>query len=472
MKKTVKIVTYEYKRTFSQIEYFCTCGYHVTTKVKGDFKCPTCNNEDIISLDRKYKTKVFDSEIYVIDKGLKHFHVAKDKYRIVFHKDNTISIKMIGKQELKYNLRYKESFIINTSDKKVEQYYANDRRIDAYFKGKNYTDLISTEDNRNLFEFAYRKLSRNGWYNACGMGKGLVNLLKYPFLELVYFGGFNRLEQLKDVIDYQRWYNTSATNLQDFFEVPKSILGTMKKMDDISHHAIEGLTNLYNEVGGHNFKIVMDILEQETGLSKLNINNFSCYFLELYKNYDYKNVKKLTLYVSREVKLQQGVCNPVDGLRYLNDYIRMMNNLEYKLEKYPKSLRKVHDIASMNFKIKTDEKMKQRFEERVISDDYKRLAFKSKEYSIMIPNNSNDLIKEGESLNHCVASYVKDVADGLCKILFLRETNNLNTPVLTIEVRGNRIIQIEGRSHRVPTNPEKEFVERWAEKNNLFLQFY
>ncbi|ALA47954.1 putative PcfJ-like protein [Brevibacillus phage Sundance] len=475
MKKTVKIITYGGFR--KNIEYFCTCGYHVITKVSGEFCCPTCGNEDILFLDRKYKTKVFDNGIYVIDKGLKHFHVAKDKYRIVFHKDNTITIKMASKQEFKYDLRQKEKVIINTiintNGEKVEEYRADERRINAFFDNKIYISLISTEENKTLFEFAYNRLSRLDWEErTCTMGKSLVRLMKHPYLELLYYGGFNRYEHLRRVVNDSNWYNTNATNLLDFFQVRKQVLVVMRKMDDISKYAMEGLTNLYNSLGGHNFKTVIGILEQETELYNFNIANFSYLFLELYDKYSYKNVEKLTTYVSREVKLQQGIDNPNDGLMYLKDYIRMMKELGYEPEKYPKSLKKVHDIANMNYKINADKILERQFGEQVISDDYKGLAFKSKEYSIIAPSESNDLIKEGESLSHCVASYVKDVAKGLCKILFLRETRNVETPVVTIEIRGNQIKQIRGKGNRIPTNPEKEFVEKWAEKKNLTLQYY
>lgn len=475
MKKTVKIVTYEgfRGRELKSIEYFCTCGYHVATLVKGDFECPKCGNEDILSLDRKYKTKVFDSGIYVVDKGLKHFHVAKDKYRVVFHKDNTITIKMIGKQEFKYDLRHRERVIINTNDEKVEEYRADERRINAFFDNKNYTSLISTEENKTLFEFAYTRLSIIDWKEyTCTMGKGLVRLFNYPFLELVYYGGFNRREHLRKVMDSQYWYNTNATNLLDFFQVPKQVLAVMRKIDDISKYSMEGLTNMYNVIGGHNFKTVIGILEQETELHDLSISNFSDYFIELYEKYGYKNVEKLTTYASREVKLQQGIDSPSNALMYLRDYIKMMKELGYEPEKYPKSLKKVHDIASMNYKINADKILERQFGEQVVSDDYKGLAFKSKEYSIIAPSESNDLIKEGESLSHCVASYVKDVAKGLCKILFLRETKNVETPVITIEVRGNQIKQVRGKGNRVPTDAEKEFVEKWAEKKNLAIQYY
>lgn len=206
MNKAIRITQCD--RLTKKIEFFCVCGYHVITKVKGAFKCPTCGNKDIINLDQKYKTKVITSEPYVIEKGLKHFHIAKDKHRITFHKDNTISVKFVGKQEFKYDLKTKERVIIS-GDK---TYTANEIRIDNFFNRKDCTELISTPENRNLFRFAYDYLSvekHREWNRR--MGKGLVRLMDRPHLEMIYFSGFTDVKHLRDINNYI-WYKYSATN--------------------------------------------------------------------------------------------------------------------------------------------------------------------------------------------------------------------------------------------------------------------
>jgi PcfJ-like protein len=175
--------------------------------------------------------------------------------------------------------------------------------------------------------------------------------------------------------------------------------------------------------------------------------------------------------VCRDLKLQQGIEDPSNGLQYLRDYVRMMTDLDYDYEKYSKSLKKDHDIANMNFKILGDKVYANKLANRVKEESYKLLQQKGKEYSIVIPEESDDVVKEGQSLSHCVASYVKDIARGLCKIVFLRQTEKLDESCVTIEVRGNAVRQVRGKGNRKPTESEEKFVETWAKKKELILAY-
>lgn len=67
-------------------------------------------------------------------------------------------------------------------------------------------------------------------------------------------------------------------------------------------------------------------------------------------------------------------------------------------------------------------------------------------YSILMPKNASDIIREGRELQHCVgrAGYIQAMAAGRCKILFLRANKEIDTPLITIEVRDERIIQCFG----------------------------
>jgi hypoxanthine-guanine phosphoribosyltransferase len=125
----------------------------------------------------------------------------------------------------------------------------------------------------------------------------------------------------------------------------------------------------------------------------------------------------------------------------------------------------------MNYKILGDKAYAKSLANRVKEKEYQMLQYKAKEYSIVSPTVAEDVIKEGESLSHCVASYVKDIAKGLCKIVFLRKTKHLEESCVTIEVRGNSIRQVRGSNNRVPTKDEKDFVLQWAEEKKLIPSF-
>src|SRR5690606_3967704 len=139
---------------------------------------------------------------------------------------------------------------------------------------------------------------------------------------------------------------------------------------------------------------------------------------------------------------------------------------------YPKSLKKEHDITMLNYKVRQNEMKRKQFEEAVKSEPYKKLEYKKKTYSIITPEEIQDLINEGNELSHCVASYVDSIVSGRCQILFLRNTEYLDKPLATIEVRGDNVREARGFANRALRLSEREFVAEWAKKKELQLNYY
>lgn len=134
---------------------------------------------------------------------------------------------------------------------------------------------------------------------------------------------------------------------------------------------------------------------------------------------------------------------------------------------YSSYLKQTHDITSRNHKIKVQEEEEETFKSRY--EDFKEYKTKDKEYMIIAPKNSSDLKKEGDTLNHCVASYIKRVIDGSCKILFLRR--NKEESLITIEVRNNRIVQVKGLHNRKPNDNEVKALKEFAENREMEMSF-
>jgi len=88
-----------------------------------------------------------------------------------------------------------------------------------------------------------------------------------------------------------------------------------------------------------------------------------------------------------------------------------------------------------------------------------------------------DLVTEGKSMNHCVASYNKSCLKKLSSIwsVQLRFPKGLNKKMLTIELdeASKTIVQIKGLCNRNPSNEELVVVKAWAAKEELELdKFY
>jgi hypothetical protein len=85
-----------------------------------------------------------------------------------------------------------------------------------------------------------------------------------------------------------------------------------------------------------------------------------------------------------------------------------------------------------------------------------------------------DLIAEGRSMKHCVASYARSCASGHCSIWAMELHSELGTEKRqTIEVTHQRVIvQCRGRQNRLPTPAELDVVKEWARHAGLTLSPY
>lgn len=100
-----------------------------------------------------------------------------------------------------------------------------------------------------------------------------------------------------------------------------------------------------------------------------------------------------------------------------------------------------------------------KFEER--GEELKNLEYEGEKFTIIIPKKTSDLVREGNLLRHCVASYIERVASGKTTVVFLREKNRINEPFYTIEVMGEEIVQVKGFANKNANNDIKEFVSEW-----------
>jgi hypothetical protein len=80
--------------------------------------------------------------------------------------------------------------------------------------------------------------------------------------------------------------------------------------------------------------------------------------------------------------------------------------------------------------------------------------------------NSTQLLCEGRMMRHCVERYDEVAEAGTCSLWSVRARG---LPVLTLEVRGDRIVQARGHGNRRPTATELAVVRRWARLNALRL---
>ncbi len=149
-----------------------------------------------------------------------------------------------------------------------------------------------------------------------------------------------------------------------------------------------------------------------------------------------------------------------------SDYLRMQVSLYGKpKEKYPKNLKTEHDIIAL--KVTIYEKHKKDLMLLNVVEKYNGLEYKDKEYCIVLPQNSMDIVDEGVMQSHCVASYVDKVAINETLIVFMRTVLEPEKSLVTVEVKNGRIVQKSGFANRSVTEDEMKFLKKWAKEKEL-----
>lgn len=171
------------------------------------------------------------------------------------------------------------------------------------------------------------------------------------------------------------------------------------------------------------------------------------------------------------VKFQNWIIKEKVRIVDYRDYLSMLNNLGVNLNDkllYPKNFQKAHDDAVKAYnEFKTEEKFKKEeqneksYLERL--DDLIKLEMNIDQFVFRVPKSLKEIIQEGYNQHHCVASYTQKVSKGETTIIFVRQKNEPDKPLYTMELRKGRIVQLRGAYNKdaseSATNAANKYVE-------------
>lgn len=155
------------------------------------------------------------------------------------------------------------------------------------------------------------------------------------------------------------------------------------------------------------------------------------------------------------------------------DYIEDAQLLGYDLSNpvflTPKDLRKKHAATIVpaarlrDVKAGKDQKEKERARQKAVTARY---CYSTDRWLIRAPVGPGEIAAEGAALRHCVGGYAGRHQNGLTTILFLRDRRRPGRPLATIEMQGDKLVQIHGfRNDRyakvTPRERYAEILEPW-----------
>lgn len=208
-------------------------------------------------------------------------------------------------------------------------------------------------------------------------------------------------------------------------------------------------------------------------VSKKNMDIFYSVF-SCVGNYlsDFKkeeNPMKISEYIFKQKKLVKHRFILYD----YKDYLSQLKKLGYPLEEYylyPKNLKESHEKLTDEINKKRDEKkrrqaIQQEKEYKKILAKVKKFTFASETFVVRAIASIEELKEEGIKMHHCVATYCQKLISGNCYIFTVRNINEPDEPIATLELNKalNKMVQLRGKRNAVVSDDIESFCNYWFE---------
>lgn len=290
---------------------------------------------------------------------------------------------------------------------------------------------------------------------------------QYPCIEQLAKCGYARLIHgiIKDATHRSIYHEYTArllltpsgTNPSRILNYPKAIL---KRLKDLGVFEDVRAARVFRDLANQQ---PLDLAFLNAIVDEVSISDICRYVSTLSdlqrQGYSYA---ELMTYANRAWLGQ--VLEPGKTWHLLRDYVSMAQQMEVEYDRFPRSLQIAHDLMQRNYRYKEDELTKKAFEKNAAKHQYLCYHPVKEDYFITLPQTPQDLVKEGQDLNHCVASYAKQVSQGKTLILFLRQKEAPEKPFITIEWRDHQVAQVSGYGNAPLKNyPEaQKFFSKWV----------
>jgi len=161
-------------------------------------------------------------------------------------------------------------------------------------------------------------------------------------------------------------------------------------------------------------------------------------------------------------------------IRVWKDYLSIAEQLGYDLSvktvAMPKNLQERHDAAADTIRCQANEAEALKYKKRRRQLE-KKYAFRMGGLCVLVPTGSEEIVREGKTLQHCVGGYAARHIEGKTTILFLRHSRKPGRSFLTMEMeeRNGRMVirQIHGyqnERYQGAADPRERyawFLEPW-----------
>ena len=90
--------------------------------------------------------------------------------------------------------------------------------------------------------------------------------------------------------------------------------------------------------------------------------------------------------------------------------------------------------------------------------------YEDEHYIIYPPKTIENMIDESNQQQNCLKEYIDDYGKGISQIYFMRSKDNLDKSLVTIEVRGKKVVQAYLKYNNKPDKNLLKVIKKWEKK--------
>ena len=422
----------------------CTCGnckteFKSEKKINEREKCPKCKKEYLIKRSN-YQWHIFEPRTLILLDKLDENWII----RLFQMESRYVNGKVYHSKAAEYG-----RVILN---EKLE--FVNNRLYSGmwgYGKVNTYAEVKAWRE----YKSSYQSLST--------YGKVFHNNLKELFKDTEYkYSQLWTLAKKEDEIDLSYYLNNNFPSTEMLIKMGLYKLALCPKTFNKkgSFEKIFGINKCY-----YNF------------MKKNNIDIDEINILKLYKRKDIKKIKylkqfrlehlaKISKYMTLDKFIEFAISKRKFDMDMYSDYIGFLEDLELDLKDksnlFPEDVKAEHDKYQEQVAVRSNEITKRNIEKR-----YKQLEeniFSNNKYFIIPAKSIEALEDESKQQRNCVRTYAKRYSKGECDIYFMRERNNPNKSLVTVEVKNNKVVQSRIKCNKDINKSQQKFLDKWEDK--------
>lgn len=473
---------YDAKRDAKKARGVCTaCGQEVEmerARHNGKGACPCCGREFTMKANRK-RGHLYDRETATVVQRLRdgelvarivkasRVHPRGEAVKQEFYEETRVVIRKGANgafEAAPYHHSDYDQVLTPWKKGYPPVMFLYGPNFNAETCGYLYTKNLKRELKGTPWQYCQLEPFYQGIHDQMEVAPYLTAYRKYPaiefFVKLKLFWLASQIVYRGNSHDGQELLNLQGKNLREVLQIEPSDLPWLQR----SKHGIRDLLLL---------RVLRREGHQPSGelfswLDAHGVSGTDC----LDRALKYTTPHKLVRYFDRQfAKVTPNSNRGESGtLSDYKDYLGFCEELHYDLKNefvlFPKHLAQAHDQAEGRIKQKKVEQY-----DAQIAGAWEKLKrqyqFKANGLVVLPPRSAREIVAEGHRLHHCVGSYTKDMANERCAILFIRKESRKGKPFYTVEVRGDRIIQVRGANNCAPTPEVDDFLAAWEKKKHL-----